>query len=108
VVPTAVLVPVAWAVWVLIVAGNKVFYPVAGALSEALPPRESRATYMATYQYAFTTAQVASPAVVALFAVSGWLPWAVLVAASLLAVLVQRALATLLPPAVDRAGPVSS
>ena len=45
---------------------------------------------------------------VALFAVSGWLPWAVLVAASLLAVLVQRALATLLPPAVDRAGPVSS
>jgi MFS family permease len=108
VVPTAVLVPVAWTVWVLIVAGNKVFYPVAGALSEALPPRESRATYMATYQYAFTAAQVASPAVVALFAVSGWLPWAVLVAASLLAVLVQRALATLLPPELDRAGPVSS
>ena len=108
VVPTAVLVPVAWAVWVLIVAGNKVFYPVAGALSEAPPPRESRATYMATYQYAFTAAQVASPAVVALFAVSGWLPWAVLVAASLLAVLVQRALATLLPPELDRAGPVSS
>ena len=61
--------PVAWAVWVLIVAGNKVFYPVAGALSEALPPRESRATYMATYQYAFTAAQVVAPAVVALFAV---------------------------------------
>ena len=47
-VPPAGLVPVAWAVWVLIVAGTKVFYPVSGALSEALPPRESRATYMAT------------------------------------------------------------
>ncbi len=103
----AVLVPVAWAVWVLIVAATKVFYPVAGALSEALPPRESRATYMATYQYAFTAAQVAAPAVVALFAVSGWLPWAVLVAASLLAVVVQRALATMVPPELDRAEPVA-
>ena len=107
-VPPAVLVPVAWAVWVLIVAATKVFYPVAGALSEALPPRESRATYMATYQYAFTAAQVAAPAVVALFAVSGWLPWAVLVAASLLAVVVQRALATMVPSELDRAEPLST
>jgi len=103
VVPHAVLVPAAWAVWVLVVAGNKVVYPVAGALSEALPPRELRATYMATYQYAFTAAQVAAPAVVALFAVRGWLPWAVLVAASLLAVLVQRALGAMVPPELDRA-----
>jgi Na+/melibiose symporter-like transporter len=103
-VPPAGLVPVAWAVWVLIVAGTKVFYPVSGALSEALPPRESRATYMATYQYAFTAAQVVAPAVVALFAVSGWLPWAVLVAAAFGALGVQRALGAMVPPELDRAG----
>ena len=40
---------------------------------------------------------------VALFAVRGWLPWAVLVAASLLAVLVQRALGAMVPPELDRA-----
>jgi MFS family permease len=101
-------VPVAWAVWVLIVVGYKVFYPVSGALSEALPPRASRATYMATYQYAFTAAHVAAPAVVALFAVNGGLPWAVLVGASLLALVVQRVLATMLPPELDRAQPVAA
>ena len=103
-VPPAALVPVAWAVWVLIVAGTKVFYPVSGALSEALPPRESRATYMATYQYAFTAAQVVAPAVVALFAVSSWLPWAVLVAAAFSALAVQRALGAMVPLELDRAG----
>ena len=103
-VPPAGLVPVAWAVWVLIVAGTKVFYPVSAALSEALPPRESRATYMATYQYAFTAAQVVAPAVVALFALSGWLPWAVLVAAAFVALGVQRALGAMVPPELDRAG----
>jgi MFS family permease len=81
-----------------------VFYPVSGALSEALPPRESRATYMATYQYAFTAAQVVAPAVVALFAVSSWLPWAVLVAAAFAALGVQRALGAMVPPELDRAG----
>lgn len=103
-VPPAGLAPAAWAVWVLIVAGTKVFYPVSGALSEALPPRESRATYMATYQYAFTAALVVAPAVVALFAVSSWLPWAVLVAAACAALGVQRALGAMLPAELDRAG----
>ena len=59
---------------------------------------------MATYQYAFTAAQVVSPAVVALFAVSSWLPWAVLVAAAFVALRVQRALAAMVPPELDRAG----
>ena len=102
-VPPAALVAATWAVWVLIVVGTKVFYPVSGALSEALPPRESRATYMATYQYAFTAAQVAAPVVVGLFAVRGWLPWAVLVAAALAALGVQRRLGAMVPPELNRA-----
>ena len=88
-VPAKALVVVAFPIWVLMVAGSKVFFPVAGALSDALPPRRSRATYMATYQYAFTLAQIACPAVVALFAVSSWLPWAVTGAGAAVAVLVQ-------------------
>ena len=75
---------------------------IAGALSEALPPPERRAAAMATYQYAFTTAQVAAPAVVALFAVSDWLPWAVLTAAALVATAVVGWLGRTIPSGVDR------
>lgn len=83
-----VLVVFAFATFAVWVAGNKVFYPVAAALSEAMPPRASRGGYMAIYQYAFTTAQAVSPAVVGLFAVSSWLPWCVVALASLLGIVV--------------------
>ena len=100
--PRPALVPLAWVVWVLIVAGSKVFFPVSGALSEALPPRGSRAAYMATYQYAFTLAQVVAPAVVALFAVRSWLPWAVVGVTALSAVAVQGALGRAVPASANR------
>lgn len=81
-------IPSAWVViyglmtWLLFVAGIKIFFPISGALSEALPPRAARAGYMATYQYSFLTAQVLAPAVVALFAVTAWLPWALVAGAA--------------------------
>jgi MFS family permease len=84
------------------VAGAKVFFPISGALSEALPPGSSRAGYMATYQYAFTTAQVAAPAVVALFAVTAWLPWAVVGASALGGVVLLGWLGNAIPTAKDR------
>jgi MFS family permease len=89
---------VAWVVWV---AGNKIFYPVAAGLSEAMPPRASRAGYMATYQYAFTTAQVVAPAVVALFAVSSWLTWVVVAVSAASGCLVVSALSRSLPESLD-------
>lgn len=101
-VPAAWMVPYAFVTWVLMVAGTKVFFPVAGALSEALPPRDGRAGYMATYQYAFTTAQVLAPAVAALFAVASWLPWAVVVASAMMGVLVLGWLGGAIPTAIDR------
>ncbi len=99
--PAGWLVPYAFATWALMVAASKVFFPFSGALSEALPPRGERAAYMATFQYAFTAAQVLAPAAVALFAVSAWLPWAVVTASSLAGVLVLGWLGAI-PSAVDR------
>jgi MFS family permease len=96
------LVPFAFAVWLLMVAANKVFFPVAAALSEALPPRQDRAAYLATFQYAFTTAGVVAPALVALFEVSAWLPWTVVAAAAAGGVAVPRRLSTALPAHLDR------
>ena len=104
-VPRGALVPVAFAVWLLVVAGNKVFYPVAGALSEALPPRASRAGYMATYQYAFTTSQAVAPAVVALFAVRSWLPWSVGAVAAMVGIGLQARLGRQLPEHLNRRAP---
>ena len=101
-VPTQLLIPYAVAIWLLRVFAAMAFFPIAGALSEALPPPEHRAAAMATYQYAFTTAQVAAPAIVALFAVTSWLPWAILAAASLAATVVVGWLGRAMPPTVDR------
>lgn len=94
--------PYAFVAWLPLVAGNKVIYPLAGALSEALPPRHARAGYMATYQYAFTTAQVLGPAVIATFAVAGWLPWAVAVACAVAAIGLLRWLDGAVPEDVNR------
>ena len=101
-VPMQLLVPYAITIWLLRVFATMAFFPIAGALSEALPPPEHRAAAMATYQYAFTTAQVAAPAIVALFAVTTWLPWAILSAASLAATVVVGWLGRAMPPTVDR------
>jgi hypothetical protein len=100
--PDGWLIAYACGTWVLLVIGTKVFYPISGALSEALPPRQGRAGYMATYQYAFTTAQVLGPAVIALFAVAAWLPWAVVAASALGAVAVLGWLGRTIPPALNR------
>jgi MFS family permease len=101
-VPPQLLIPYAIVIWLLRVFATMAFFPIAGALSEALPPPEHRAAAMATYQYAFTTAQVAAPAIVALFAVTAWLPWAVLTVAALAATVVVGWLGRTLPPTVDR------
>jgi MFS family permease len=100
--PQGWLVPYACATWVVMVVGTKIFYPISGALSEALPPRHDRSGYMATYQYAFTTAQVLGPAVVALLAVAEWLPWAVVAASALAAVAVLDRLGRTIQPALNR------
>lgn len=102
-VPARWLVPYAFAAWLLFVIGNKVFYPIAGALSEALPPRDARAGYMATFQYSFTTAQVLAPAVVGLFALAAWAPWAVIAAASLVGLVALASLEKAMPAESNRA-----
>jgi hypothetical protein len=102
-IPPSWLVPYAFATWMLRVIGSMGFFPIAGALSESLPPPGRRAGYMATYQYAFTTAQVMAPAVVALFAVASWLPWIVLAAASLVAVAILGWLGRTIPTTSNRA-----
>ena len=107
-VPGSWLVPYAFVTWALFVGGSKVYFPVSGALSEALPPTAARAGYMATYQYAFTTSQVLAPGVVALFAVADWLPWAVVGAASLVGIGVLRWLGEAVPEAVNRPAAVSA
>jgi hypothetical protein len=88
------------------VAGTKVFYPISGALSEALPPREQCAGFMATYQYAFTAAQILSPAVVALFAMSAWLPWLTLLVALFVASRLLRWLGGAIAPDTDLPRPM--
>jgi MFS family permease len=102
-IPRSWLVPYASAAWLLFVAGSKLFYPIAGALSEALPPREARAGYMAMYQYAFTTAQILAPLVVGLFAVRAWLPWATVTASAFLALLLLHRLGADMPSQHNRA-----
>jgi MFS family permease len=104
--PAELLIPYAFAILLLRMAGSMAFFPIAGALSEALPPSERRAASMATYQYAFTTAQVAAPAVVALFAVAAWLPWAVVAVGALAATIVVEWLGRTIPSTLDRPTPL--
>jgi hypothetical protein len=100
--PHGWLVPLTVLGMLLVVAGNKLFYPVSAALSEALAPRDSRGGYMATYQLSYTVAQTLAPAVVALFATGAVLPWGVVAVALLGAIVAQRGLGALLPAHVDR------
>jgi MFS family permease len=103
--PVTWLVPFAFAVWLAILAANKIFFPVAGALSEAMPPRPSRAAYMATYQYAFTTAGVIAPALVSLFDVASWLPWALVATSALCGVAILRRVGAAIPAEVNGPAP---
>lgn len=104
----AVALPRSWlpayllATTLVMAAANLVFGPRSNALAEAAAPRASRGRYLASYQYAFASAQIVAPAVVALFSVAVWLPWAVVAAAAVAASVGLRALAPRLPPhAVD-------
>jgi hypothetical protein len=104
----AVVVPFGWlpayllAGVVILAVSSLVFGPRANALAEASAPPESRGRYLAAFQYAFTCAQVAAPAVTGLFAVSVWLPFAVVAACSATAVLGLRVLAPRLPAGAIR------
>jgi hypothetical protein len=77
-------------------AGGLVFAR-ANALAEAAAPGPARGRYLAAFQYAFTLAGVAAPALVALFSVAIWLPWLLAGAGDVLAVVLLRSLATRLP-----------
>jgi len=97
------VVPQAWQpAWLLgtvlmLAAGNLVFGPRANALAEAAAPRATRGMHLAAFQYAFTVAGVVAPAVVALFTVGPWVPWALLAVATTLGMLGLRWLAPRLP-----------
>lgn len=87
------LVPRSWQVPYLLIAtlvyatGDLVFGPRCSALAEAAAPPEAKGRYLAAFQYALTMAQVLAPAVVSLFPVSIWLPWALVGVCACLAVL---------------------
>jgi MFS family permease len=84
---------------VILAAANLVFGPRAAALAEAAAPPEVRGRYLAAFQYAFTVAGVVAPAVVALFAVAVWLPWALVASTAGAAVVGLGMLASHLPAA---------
>lgn len=96
--------PTGWAVTGLVAAtvalivGALVSGPRLPAIAEASAPPARRGAYLAAFQYAYTAAQLATPALVGLFAVAAWLPWAIVVLTSLTAAALCRRLETLLPP----------
>jgi Na+/melibiose symporter-like transporter len=101
----AIVLPPEWrpaellAATLLVTAATLVFGARANALAEAAAPPPARGRYLAAFQYAFTGAGVVAPAVVALFSVAVWLPWALVVASSVAAVVAFRQLAFRLPAA---------
>ncbi len=66
----------------LLAAGNLMFGTRVNALAEAAAPRATRGRHLAAFQYAFTVAGVLTPAIVALFSVSSWAPFAIVAAAA--------------------------
>lgn len=78
-------------------AASLLFGTRANAIAEAAAPREARGRYLATFQYAFTVPQAVAPAVVGLFTVGTWVPWALVAAAACLAMIGLRCLAPRLP-----------
>ncbi len=102
----AILVPPGWrpaelvAATVVMAAATLVSGPRAVALASAVAPPSARGRYLAAFQYAFTGAGVLAPAIVALYSVAVWLPWALVAASTSLAIVGLRALARHLPAAV--------
>jgi Na+/melibiose symporter-like transporter len=98
----AVLVPGSWlpaylmGTAVVLSAGTMIGNR-ANALAEAAAPKATRGRHLAAFQYGFTAAGIAAPAVVALFAVGPWLPWLVVVASAAVAVAAMPYLARSLP-----------
>jgi MFS family permease len=99
VVPTALVPAELLLTTVILAAANLVFGPRAAALAEAAAPPEVRGRYLAAFQYAFTVAGVVAPAVVALFTVAVWLPWALVASTAGAAVVGLGVLAGHLPAA---------
>jgi MFS family permease len=99
----AILVPPSWrpaelvAATLVMAAATLVAGPRAVALAAAVAPPAARGRYLAAFQYAFTTAGVVAPAVVALYSVAVWLPWALVAASASVAIVGLRALTSRLP-----------
>ncbi len=84
---TPALPTVARPAWViattlLLAAGALMFGTRVNALAEAAAPSATRGRHLAAFQYAFTVAGVLTPAIVALFSVSRWVPFAIVAAAA--------------------------
>lgn len=100
----AVLVPPGWRpayllVTLLPIGVANLIGARGNALAEAAAPLALRGRYLAAFQYAFTTAGVAAPAVVALFALGDEVPWLVIAATSAAAGVALPVLARHLPRA---------
>lgn len=80
-VAAALVVPSAWAAaWlvastVVLAAASLLVATRPNAVAEAAAPARSRGRYLAAFQYAFTSATLAAPLVVALSAIHPALPW---------------------------------
>jgi MFS family permease len=86
---------------VTLAVGMLVGGPRTNAMAVAMAPAHVRGRYLAAFQYAFTTAGVLAPAVVALFAVGVWLPWLLVGVAAALAAVGFPWLGRRLPAEVD-------
>lgn len=62
---------------VVLATSGLLFGARVNALAVAMAPQHARGRYLAAFQYAFTVPAVVAPAVVALFTVGLWVPWAV-------------------------------
>jgi MFS family permease len=75
--------PLGWRpAWLLgsalvLAVGGTLFGARVNALAVALAPAATRGRHLAAFQYAFTVPGVLAPAVVALFTLGTWAPWAV-------------------------------
>ncbi len=104
----ALALPVQWrppelcAATVLLAVGGLLFAPRANAIAVELAPASVRGRYLATFQYAYTVPGVVAPAIVALFAVAGWLPWLVVAIGAGFAAASMLALASRLPDRIVR------
>lgn len=102
VIAAAFLPPQVRTAWILaatlvLAAASLLFGARTNALAEAAAPRASRGRHLAAFQYAFTVAGVLAPAVVSLFSVAIWLPWALVAACAALAALALPRLGALAP-----------